>query len=753
MHSKTFKIQISGRVQGVGFRPFTFNLAKKNKLYGSVANNANGVIIYINTSEKKATHFVEQILKEKPEVSIITAHSIKEVEYKEYSNFRIIPSESNEQINIPLTPDFAVCNNCKEEIKDSKNRRFNYAFTTCVHCGPRYAITTKFPFERNHTTLSSFEMCNDCKDEYTNPEYKRFHSQTNSCKTCGITLRLVDNLESLIEENQQETIQRVAQLISKGKIIAIKNTNGYLLCCDATNKEAIKQLRQRKQRPNKPFAVLYPTIEAIKIDFEITKNEETSLQSSIAPIVILQNTKNTSISINAIAPNLNQTGVMIPSSSLLELIMQELQKPIIATSGNIHGSPIISEEKDAQEKLQNVADYFLHHNLQIEFPQDDSVVKFVEEKQIILRRSRGLTPNYLEIETNNTESILAMGAHLKSTFAFVPNKNTYVSQYFGNLDSYEVLECYKQTIFQYEKLFNSKPKTILIDKHPQYQSSVLGKELAINYNSKLIKIQHHKAHFASVLGEHNLFNSEEKILGVVWDGTGIGNDGNIWGGEFFIYQNQEIIRTNHFEYFDWIANDKMAKEPRLSLFSLLNDDTRHLIKDKFSATEWKVYNKTLQNNTLKTSSVGRLFDAVASALDIADINSYEAEAAMLLENCANTYSKNYYIDFLYKKDYNKIPSQFIIKEIIKASNKGFCKERLAYSFIYTLSKIIIKEAKINKAKIIACSGGVFQNSVLVSTLLRLATKENINIKLNRKLSANDENISFGQLMYHQHIKN
>jgi hydrogenase maturation protein HypF len=391
--------------------------------------------------------------------------------------------------------------------------------------------------------------------------------------------------------------------------------------------------------------------------------------------------------------------------------------------------------------------------LNIEFPQDDSVIKFVDEQQIILRRSRGLAPNYIEIETIATEPILAMGAHLKSTFSFMPNKHTYVSQYFGNLDSYDVLERYKKTINQYEKLFNSKPKTILVDKHSQYQSSIFGKELAINYNSKLIEIQHHKAHFASVLGEHNLFNSEEKILGVVWDGTGLGNDGNIWGGEFFIYQNQEIVRTNHFEYFDWIANDKMAKEPRLSLFSLLNDDTRHLIKDKFSTTELKVYNKTLQNNTLKTSSVGRLFDAVASALDIADINSYEAEAAMFLESCANTYSKNYYIDFLYKKDYNKIPSQFIIQEIIKASNNGFCKERLAYSFIYTLAKIIVKKAKLNKAKIIACSGGVFQNSVLVSTLLRLATKENINIKLNCKLSANDENISFGQLMYHVHIKN
>ena len=754
MRSKTFKILISGRVQGVGFRPFVFNLAKKSGLLGSVSNNGKGVIIFINASEEHANHFLNEILTNKPEISIITSHSLEIVSSQEHKDFSIIPSKNNQHINIPLTPDFAVCNNCKEEIKDSKNRRYNYAFTTCVHCGPRYAITTKFPFERVNTTLSNFEMCTNCKAEYTNPTNKRFHSQTNSCKTCGITLKLVDNFGKLVEDNQQEIIQKMAQFIFEGKIIAIKNTNGYLLCCDAANKEAIEQLRQRKQRPNKPFAVLFPTIKEIKNNFEITKNEETVLQSSVAPIVILQNSKTTTIEVASIAPNLNQTGVMLPSSSLLELILQKFQKPIIATSGNIHGSPIISEKSKAQEKLKNVADYFLHHNLDIEFPQDDSVVKFVDEKQIILRRSRGLAPNYIAIETITTEPILAMGAHLKSTFTFIPNQHTYVSQYFGNLDSYEVIERYKNTIKQYKNLFNSKPKTILVDKHPQYQSTVFGKELSQENNTELVEIQHHKAHFTSVLGEHHLFNSKEKILGVIWDGTGLGDDKHIWGGEFFIHENKEIKRINHFDYFNWIANDKMAKEPRLSLFSLLNDDTRDLIKDKFSSTEWKIYSKILKNNTLKTSSVGRLFDAVASVLDIIDVNSYEAEAAMLLEDWANSYKNEDYVDLLESKEHNKIPAKLLMQIIVKSYKiEGKSKAYIAASFIYTLAKIIINEALKNEIKTIACSGGVFQNSLLISIVLRLAKKENINIKLNRKLSANDENISFGQLMYFQNIKN
>ncbi|HCY82077.1 MAG TPA: carbamoyltransferase HypF, partial [Xanthomarina gelatinilytica] len=529
--------------------------------------------------------------------------------------------------------------------------------------------------------------------------------------------------------------------------------NGYVLCCDASNPEAIKKLRKRKKRPNKPFAVLYPSMESIKKDFNVSNYEANALKSRVAPIVILQNTKHTRISVDTIAPKFRQTGVMLPSSALLELIIKKLGIPIVATSGNIHGSPIISNDNDAHKQLNEVADYFLHHNLDIQFPQDDSVVTFAESSQLILRRSRGLAPNYINTTINSKKPILAMGGHLKSTFTFVPNAQTYVSQYFGNLDNYEVLKRYQATIEDYVALFETKPKTILIDKHTQYQSSILGKELALEWNADIQEIQHHKAHFASVLGENNLFASEEKILGIVWDGTGLGDDNHIWGGEFFTYQGNKIERLTHFEYYDWLANDKMAKEPRLALFSLLDSEHRSFIKDKFSETEWNIYSSMIKTNTLKTSSVGRLFDAVASALDLVDLNTFEAEAAMQLETCAKSYSKSYYIDFLYKKNYGKIPSNHIVQSIVKAYNEGFCKERLAYSFIYTLAKCILNVAKTNEIKTVACSGGVFQNSLLVFMLNQMTKKENINLKLNCKLSANDENISFGQLMYHQHIKN
>ncbi|HIC32919.1 MAG: carbamoyltransferase HypF [Alteromonas sp.] len=751
--SKTFKIQIKGRVQGVGFRPFVFNLAKEHQLNGSVSNNEEGVIIYCNTSEEKATQFLEQILLNKPEIAVITAHSTDEVPLIKFDDFSIVITKTSAQINLPLTPDFAICENCKAEISDSGNRRYNYAFTTCVHCGPRYAITQKFPFERAHTSLTEFDMCSTCLEEYTNPTNRRFHSQTNSCKSCGIQLQLVTNLGETIAINQLECIEKSAKRLIEGNILAIKNTNGYVLCCDASNPEAIKKLRKRKKRPNKPFAVLYPSMESIKKDFNVSNYEANALKSRVAPIVILQNTKHTRISVDTIAPKFRQTGVMLPSSALLELIIKKLGIPIVATSGNIHGSPIISNDNDAHKQLNEVADYFLHHNLDIQFPQDDSVVTFAESSQLILRRSRGLAPNYINTTINSKKPILAMGGHLKSTFTFVPNAQTYVSQYFGNLDNYEVLKRYQATIEDYVALFETKPKTILIDKHTQYQSSILGKELALEWNADIQEIQHHKAHFASVLGENNLFASEEKILGIVWDGTGLGDDNHIWGGEFFTYQGNKIERLTHFEYYDWLANDKMAKEPRLALFSLLDSEHRSFIKDKFSETEWNIYSSMIKTNTLKTSSVGRLFDAVASALDLVDLNTFEAEAAMQLETCAKSYSKSYYIDFLYKKNYGKIPSNHIVQSIVKAYNEGFCKERLAYSFIYTLAKCILNVAKTNEIKTVACSGGVFQNSLLVFMLNQMTKKENINLKLNCKLSANDENISFGQLMYHQHIKN
>ena len=750
---QTYKIKIQGQVQGVGFRPFVYRLAKQLDVQGEVLNDESGVNIVLTTTDERLQQFIQQLTAQLPKPAIIQSHSLARIASKEFKDFQIIPSEKNNRISIPITPDFAVCAECKLDVLAPENRRYQYAFTSCVRCGPRYAITKDYPFEREHTSLKSFPMCANCQKEYTNANDRRFHAQTLSCPQCGVSLILKDAAGNTVESASEKIISETAKLLLNGLIVAIKSTSGYLLCCDASNTNTITRLRNRKHRPEKPFALLYPSIQHIEEQFQLTQEERDALLSPEAPIVVLQSKKQLKTSAHqAIAPGLNSIGIMLPASTLLYLLMSEVQRPIVATSGNIHGSPIISEEKIAATELAAVADYFVHHNLNIKFPQDDSVVTFAKEQRIILRRSRGMAPNFFNTITSAETAVLAMGAHLKATFAFMPTNRVYVSQYFGNLDNYDVLERYKNTIQQYVDVFETRPITILIDAHPNYGSSILGSELADDWNASVVEIQHHKAHFASVLAEHELFSSEEKILGVIWDGTGFGDDRAIWGGEFFTYQNNKIERISHLDYFDWIASDKMAKEPRIALLSLLSERKRETIRYKFSKTEWSVYAKLLKGNTLKTSSMGRLFDAVSSLLRLTDQNTYEGEAAMLLEACAGRYNNNVYINFLEDPDYTNFPTRELLHEIVKVYEQGIPIEQIAASFIYTLAVAILRVAKNHAITLIACSGGVFQNKILVRFLLELTENTNTHLKINCNLSSNDENIALGQLAYFEHIK-
>ncbi|MEM1257885.1 MAG: carbamoyltransferase HypF [Bacteroidota bacterium] len=748
---KTFKIQIGGQVQGVGFRPFVFNLAKEHQLKGTVSNNAKGVLIYVNGTSATLMSFVEDILEKAPGAAIIRNHTVDEIESMAFENFSIVPSQKTDKVAIPLTADLAICNSCKTEIQDPTNRRYRYAFTTCTQCGPRYAITQKFPFERAHTTMNQFTMCESCVVEYKNPKDSRFHSQTNSCEDCGITMQLLSNSGGPVStESEKAILSTVASFLKDGAIVALKNTSGYLLCVDATNPEAVKKLRERKQRPTKPFALLYPNMEKIHEAFEVSSQEQKALESRVCPIVLLSAKQQAKRHLaEEVAPGLDRYGVMLPSSALLTLLSIEAQIPLVATSGNIHGSPILSSEKEAREKLDVVADYFLNHNLEIVFPQDDSVMHFADKQRILLRRSRGLAPNLIGYTPKTSEKVLAMGAHLKSTLAFTPNGHTYVSPYFGNLDSYEVLQRYTDTLQRYTQLFEELPEVVLVDKHHGYQSTILGKELATNWKVSVVEVQHHKAHFASVLAEHDLFETTTPVLGVIWDGTGHGDDGTIWGGEFFVYQNHQMERRAHFEYFDTLAGDKMAKEPRLSLFSLVNLEAE--VEDKFSKGELKIYEKLKENSKLKTSSVGRLFDAVASLLEVLDVSNYEGEAALLLESLAWQYSGEC-IDLLEVKSFGNVPSKTIIERLIALKHKGESKAKLAASFIYTLARVVVKMAKAFGISMIACSGGVFQNRLLVKTLRDMARNNGFTLYFNQEVSSNDENIALGQLALYQNIK-
>jgi len=749
---KTYKILISGLVQGVGFRPHVYNLALKFSLFGSVSNNEIGVIIYVSGVEKCVKDFYNKLLNFPPPVSSIKESSIVEMEFQNFEDFKIIPSSKDGQLNLPLTPDFAICEDCKNDIKSTNNHRYNYAFTTCVHCGPRYALTETFPFERKKTSIHEFPMCTTCEDEYTNPSNRRFHSQTNTCSTCGISLKLINKKGETVETSELNLFKKIRNLLSKGAIVAIKNTSGYLLCCDAENEEVVNKLRVKKNRPKKPFAVLYPSLKQLQKDFVLNEQQLKSLTSVVRPITIIsyQNYKG-NLALNAIAPSLKQLGVMLPYTGILQLLANGLDFPIVATSGNIYGSPITSKNEDAFEKLKGVADYFLQHNLKIQQPQDDSVVKFSTKfnQQILFRRSRGLAPNYLDCNINSNEKILAMGADLKSSVAFYPNQYLYISQYIGNLENYDVYNRFIGTISSFFNIFEEQPRVVIVDKHPNYHSTKYGKELAQKTNSTLVEVQHHKAHFSAILGEHDLFH--EKVLGVVFDGTGFGDDAAIWGGEFFNYEENRIDRISHFEYFDWLLGDKMAKEPRISLLSLASEEMNELINKKFTSNELKTYKTLKKSNTLKTSSVGRLFDAVASLLNIVDYNSYEGEAAILMENMVIDYKLSSCKSYLTSIE-NGISSKKIIENIGIDFKNGNSKERIILNFLYTLAHLIVEIAKSKEYRHVACSGGVFQNATLVDMLLELVPKE-INLYFHKNLSPNDENCSFGQFMYYLNIKN
>lgn len=752
---KSHLIHIKGVVQGVGFRPFIYKLAQKMNLTGWVNNSTHGVFIHINTDNTIANKFVDSISNSAPILSKITSIELKEVPFKKHSCFEIVHSSSEKETSLLLTPDFAMCSDCCKEIDQASNKRFQYPFTTCTNCGPRFSIIKSLPYDRETTTMDTFKMCPSCNNEYQNPLDRRYYSQTNSCPNCAIKLSLFENAQ--LTENFKD-LDYIIKQWNNGEIIAIKGIGGYLLTCDATNPKAIQRLRKLKNRPKKPFALLYHDVYELAEDVEMDICEKLELENSKASILLLniKNDRMTPLAIDDISPNLNQIGVMLPYTPLYHILLSKLKKPIVATSGNLSNSTIIYEDKKAIEELSKIADLVLINNREIVIPQDDSVIKYssIKFQKIVIRRSRGLAPTYINPQLNLSEkAILSTGAFLKSAFTLLHKQNIYISQYLGNTDNFEAELNYKHTWSHFNQLLNPSLDLVLVDKHPNYFSSVFGKEIALQQNIPVVEIQHHKAHFYAVLGENNLLDSKEKVLGVIWDGTGLGDDGNIWGGEFFMYYKKRVERIDHINEFNFILGDKMPKEPRISALAItFGVSDSKIIKDKFSETEWNIYQKLLQNNSnLKCTSVGRLFDAVASLLLGIDKQSYEGEAAMRLENAAYTYFRannitKYYSYFKEEKAPSNFTS-FIVNHVLSDIENGYEKEFIAAKFHITLAhyiSIIAKEQEINK---VAFSGGVFQNQWLIELIL-LFMNDDFNLYFHKELSPNDECISFGQLMYY-----
>lgn len=757
----SYEIHISGRVQGVGFRPFIFNLAEEFQLKGYVSNDELGVIIVCQGENSE--QFFNEIHHRKPKSSEIIFSEIKEIETEEiFDNFYIKPTEKNIVVDIPLTPDFATCESCETELFDEHNPRYFYPFTTCTQCGPRYSVTKKFPFERENTAIEVFKMCPNCLEEYRTPDDVRFHSQTNSCPNCGIQIWLKDNQGYEFKVSNKEIFEKLAEELCQGKIVALKNTAGYLLMCDATNSAAVSELRKRKRRPTKPFAVLFSGISTMQEYLEVSELQIQHFKSSESPIIITKIKDAKDLAIEEISPNMNSVGAMLPYSGTLKLISKTFGKPLIATSGNFHGSPICSTTEEAEQILGKIADYFLHNTLEIQHPQDDSVIKFSPKHQqkIVFRRSRGFAPNYFfaeELSQLNKEKnkILSLGGDLKNTFAIVPNNHVYISEFIGDLANFETYERFENTVKSYQKIFNFEPNLILSDLHPKYENQKIIKNLwksAESVGNK--KIQHHKAHFASILGEKKLWK-KDKVLGVIWDGIGFGTSTEIWGGEFFIFENQKMERVAQLENFAWILGDKMSKTPKVSALSVSGNNED--LKFAFDENEWKIYTNLIEKSEVKTSSMGRFFDAVAFVLGYEKPLFFEGESAMWLEKISQEKFPTDFTDFQRLKDYLKndefenIPTKKLFSKILEEKKSGKSAGEIGLNFHYTLIKAIEKIAEGFAVKELAFSGGVWQNALLVDLGIEFLG-DKFELHFHEKLSPNDENISFGQLNYYLNLK-
>lgn len=747
----TFHIHINGLVQGVGFRPFVYRQASIYEITGWVNNTNNGVHIECTGAAEKVNLFYNSLISNPPHNAVISHHQIQPIDTRFFDAFTILQSTHDDKPDMLLTPDIAICHTCREELNDAKNKRFFYPFTTCLNCGPRYSITTRLPYDRVNTTMSDLQMCPSCLAEYRDLKNHRFYSQTNSCITCTIPMCFYSTAQHCISKDPQEILAIIITELQLGSIIAVKGTGGYLLMCDATNPVSINTLRTRKHRPAKPFALLYTDIKLAAADVVLQACEMNSLKDKVAPIVLckLKSVSANGICSAAIAPGLDKIGVMLPNSALLLLIAETFGKPLIATSANISGSPIIYKDKDALENLFDIADYVLTYEREIVAPQDDSVIQFAgNTQQIILRRSRGLAPNYFPNPfTFMNEQVLAMGAELKSAFALLEQKNIYISQYLGDQGTLESQTCFKETLQYFTHLVKASPKNILIDKHPGYAVSQYGTMLAAEKNIAVTAIQHHEAHFGAVLAENNLLQSKEPVLGFIWDGTGYGDDAQIWGGEVFIFEKAGMKRVAHLNYFPQLLGDKMSREPRLSALSLLKHfpDKQIILKEYFSATAWLYYLELLQQPVIvSTSSMGRFLDGIAAILGIQIYNSYEGEAAMKLEvmaaKCKNKPADYYAIPL----ENDCLNWEVFIAALLHDYLQKTALSVIAWKVFFSLAKMIEHVSDHYKIKQIAFSGGVFQNALLVD-LIQQQLKDKCTLYFHLQLSPNDECIGFGQI--------
>ncbi len=740
---KSIQIQVKGIVQGVGFRPYVYNLALKNKLFGWVNNDDQGVNIALEGDDLNLESFLDTLKNYPPPLAKIDSITSEEKKLQNFKSFEIIESKTTSNKSTIISPDMAICDDCIEDINNPENFRYEYALTNCTNCGPRYSIINTVPYDRCNTSMAKFKMCSKCEEEYKNPLNRRYHAQPVSCEVCGPKIALFNNKNEQLSKDIQSIID-IAQKIKEGTIVAIKGLGGFHLVCNALDDNAVYELRTRKNRPTKPFAVMFKNLEQIKNHTLLTKKEEEIITSKEKPITLVKtkNINKTKLS-KYIAPNIDRLGCFIAYTPLHHLLFKYLDTPIVATSANLSDEPILRFKDEVIEKLGSVVDFILDFDRDIINACDDSVVQVANDDIIVLRNARGYAPTSLKLPKKTNKKILALGANQKSTIALAFEDNLILSPHIGDLGSITSIEYFNRTIETFKRFYDFKPDLIVCDKHPNYESSKWAREQDI----KVVEIQHHYSHVLSTMAEYNL---DEKVLAFSFDGTGFGDDGNIWGGEVFIATNKEYERVYHLNYFKLLGGEKSIKEPKRVALSLLFDcfsldevlNLNNPTVNAFSQSEIKIMYTMWQKglNAPKTSSMGRVFDAIASLCDISQTQSYEGETGLQIEMA---YDESFKEAYSYEIKDGKIDFSKAIKEIIKDKDKNL----VCSKFLNMLVELISQISKKHNNLPIILTGGVFQNKTLLQLVSKRLEKENRRYYYSKKIPLNDGGISIGQVYF------
>ncbi len=758
------RLEIQGLVQGIGFRPFVYGLAREIGVTGWVNNNHQGVVIEIEGASEQLAQFTQRLQSDKPALAQLQAIASQQLPTQQSETFEIHASEDagrSQPKTALVLPDLSTCPQCLQECFDPSDRRYHYPFTNCTHCGPRLSIIRGLPYDRPLTTMANFEMCPTCEQEYETPTDRRFHAQPNACPTCGPHLELWES-QRCVATTTEEAFSRAIAAIQSGKILALKGLGGFQLIVDAVNEDAVERLRQRKHRPDKPFAVMYPSIDAIAQHCQVSKAERDLLRSPAAPIVLLRRHERNADPMApcaVVAPGNPYLGVMLPYTPIHHWLMRELQRPVIATSGNLSGEPICIDNQDAIAHLESIADVLLVHNRPIERPVDDSMTRVVQDQPIILRRARGYAPlpvgDLASLSpANSYPTILAVGGHLKNTIAFNIQNRIFGSQHLGDLDTPRTLQRLHEAIASFQSLYDLKFDAIACDAHPDYASTQIAQELGQRWQIPVIHVQHHHAHALAGLVDNHL---SEPVLSVVWDGTGYGNDGTIWGGEFLQITETRLQRVAHLRPFPLPGGDKAAKEPRRSslglLYAALGEESFQHSSTQFSSQELSILKTMLHKglNTPTTSSMGRLFDAIASLLNLSQRLSFEGQAAMQLEFALEDDSTDEAYPLAiaprsHATDPWQLDWQPMLTEILADQQRDIPLSHIAAKFHNALVEGLVAIAQTQKIPDVLLSGGCFQNAYLLNRAIDRLRQEGFIPHWHHQIPSNDGGIAVGQVV-------